>query len=593
MQQSMDQANAELNQLRSLQQQEPTQSVPSVSEEQLEQLRRELIQAQQDAESMRASTLVNESLKSAPAQSDSESVAEQVSKHVEAIRVELENRHSERVDQLEEIFKKRTDSMRTQLSTRLRDGKQAFITDHKQELEDLKSAHQVELETLKTRHQDELDELRRNEESRLSTLKETWLAENSAANVNGDASKSDHGGSLSSWNPTEAEARDFVAKNATVKGILMYNITGKLKEAKEQFKEEHEKQLNAQLTEAREKAEAAQGHAVFMEGKRSALKLSMAENKAKIMQPKLDIVQRAAQETPQTPVGEVWAIAKEAKPLTPAPPQLQHEGLKKQSVAPTGIFGQPTPFGQPAPFGQPTPFGQNHPLRSPFNTQNSPQISGTFGQPTPITPRQQINSSTNQGNLQSTPTRGEGLPPFPQNALQQHSNSMSIGSPTQPKDAEPLPGASNQAPLMSQGAKAVTGIQPPSQPSSAFQSNLPMKPPQGMNAQQFNAGTGPGALRGLQQSNLPVARGGANRGAGNSRGRGQGIGRGGPQALDTSNFQGQPHGRGSPTSGLMSGGAKQFVPQGNKRPREEAGQDGQLSGEGGSGKRIRGGGHGS
>ena len=581
MQQSMDQSNAELDKLRRLQQQEPAQSVTIALEEQLEQLRRELFQAQQDAENMRASTLVNESLKSAPAEHESDSVAEQVSKHVEAIRVELENRHNERVDQLEENFKKRSENMRTQLSTRLREGKQSLITEHKKELETLEAAHRLELEKLRVRHQDELDELRRNEESRFATFKETWLTENSTSITDRDTSKSDIQGSLGSWDPTEAEAKDFVATNTTVKNILMKNITGKLKEAKEQLKEEHEKHLNAQLTEAREKAEAAQRHAVFMETKRSALKLSIAENKAKIMQPKLDIVQKAAQDTPQKPVSEVWAVAKEAKPLVSAPAQLQQDGSKRQNVASTNINV----------FGQPTPFGLNQPPRSPFSMQNSPQTSGNFGKPTPLTPSQRIDSSPSQGNPRPTPVREQALPPFPQNAMQQRSNQMSTDSPTQSKDMEPLQRASNHALPMSQVPKSQTGITPSSQPSSASQSNLPMKPPQSVNAQQFNVGTGPGVFRGLQQSGLPVARGGPNRGAGNTRGRGQGIGRGGPQTLDTSNAQGQSHGRGSPTSGLMSGGAKQFVPQGNKRPREEAGQDGQPSGEGGNGKRIRGGSH--
>ena len=63
------------------------------------------------------------------------------------------------------------------------------------------------------------------------------------------------------------------------------------------------------------------------------------------------------------------------------------------------------------------------------------------------------------------------------------------------------------------------------------------------------------------------------------------MGRGGPQVLDTSRSQGQQIGRGSPTSAGLNAGAKQFVP-GNKRPRD----DGQDGGEGGNGKKIRGGG---
>ena len=72
-----------------------------------------------------------------------------------------------------------------------------------------------------------------------------------------------------------------------------------------------------------------------------------------------------------------------------------------------------------------------------------------------------------------------------------------------------------------------------------------------------------------------------------SRGRGSAIGRGGPQALDTSRSQGQQVGRGSPTSAGLNAGARQFIP-GNKRPRD----DGQDGGDGSNGKRIRGGGPG-
>jgi nucleoprotein TPR len=56
-----------------------------------------------------------------------------------------------------------------------------------------------------------------------------------------------------------------------------------------------------------------------MESKKSALKINMSENKVRIASGKLEIVQKAAEETPQKAVVEVWEEAKNYKP-PPVPP---------------------------------------------------------------------------------------------------------------------------------------------------------------------------------------------------------------------------------------------------------------------------------
>jgi len=56
---------------------------------------------------------------------------------------------------------------------------------------------------------------------------------------------------------------------------------------------------------------------VMMETKKSALKLNMSDNKARLATGKLEIVEKAAQETPQKPVVEVWEEVKTYK-LPPA-----------------------------------------------------------------------------------------------------------------------------------------------------------------------------------------------------------------------------------------------------------------------------------
>lgn len=588
-------------------QQPSVQSVNNVSEEQIEQLRRELSQAQQDAENLRATASVNTSMASAPTDDDSKPIAEQVGEHVEAIRAELETRYNERVNQLEENFKKRADGMRAQLTKKLADGKQILAVENEQVLETLRSAHRQELEQLKLHDQNELDELRRKEESQLTATSESLLPEHVSCNPNGEnADKAASQETGRPWNPTEAEARDLVATNATVRAIVMRNIGGKVKEAKEalsiQLKAEHEKHLNGQLTDAREKAALAQVHAVYLEEKKSALKISMAENRFKAIRPKLDIVEKAAQETPQKPVGEVWIIAKDAKPIQQPQQDISKGNSSNSPGQRTTVASNQQinpPFSaqnifQPRNFGQPPSMIPAQQANSPVK-ENAPQ-TGNFGQPTPIAPIQRADSPITHhfsqgGNSNSTPPRGPPVSRLSQGITQQHQSPTSMGSTIQHRDTVPSQGASSQAQSTSQFSTSKAGTQSPSQPPLGLQNNLPMKPPQGV-THHPNAGTGPGALRGLQQSSLPVARGGSTRGAANARGRGSGIARGAPQALDTSR-QGQPHGRGSPTSGSHGGGARQFVPQGNKRPRDDAGQDGQSGGDGGNGKRIRGGGNGS
>ncbi|KAK7553729.1 hypothetical protein IWX46DRAFT_591004 [Phyllosticta citricarpa] len=134
------------------------------------------------------------------------------------------------------------------------------------------------------------------------------------------------------------------------------------------------------------------------------------------------------------------------------------------------------------------------------------------------------------------------------------------------------------------------------------QAGIPNRPPQG---QPPGAGTGPQALRNIigqggtgiprgggiprpggrgggQAGNAPNQQTGGQQGPGSQRGRGGGHGRG-----RGGGNQGQVQGGdGGPGAGRgMNANARQFVP--NKRPRDEAGTDG----DGGGPKRARGGGN--
>ena len=121
---------------------------------------------------------------------------------------------------------------------------------------------------------------------------------------------------------SDLQLRDFLATSVVARSILGNNIkknvekeTQKLKDENQKLKEEHEKAM----MEAQQKAENAQIQAIFMTEKKSSLRINMAENRIKIAQAKLDVVEKAAKETPEKPVGDVWQIAKDAKPAVPPP----------------------------------------------------------------------------------------------------------------------------------------------------------------------------------------------------------------------------------------------------------------------------------
>ena len=615
-----------------MQQQQSSIASNAVSEEQAAKLRRDLAEAQQEVENLRASASIDEVMANTPAEDGTKSVAEQVKEHVEQIRADLELRHSEKVKQAEETFQRRSDLMKTQFNKKVPEIKdqlrQSLAAEHEKVLESLGSKHQHDMQDLQIKHQAELDDLKRKEESRLGDLEQTLPTEQSSQN---DASKpitrTEEQARQKALEPTEEEARELVGSNATIRGILSRNIADKVAKAKEilaaQLKEEHEKTLADKLQDAQNKANAAKEQAVMTEEKRNSVKLSMAESRIRTASFRLTLVQKAADETPQKAVVEVWTAVKDAKPPPTSAQQPQQktpqrgsvaqstsaiqgvrnsspntQGSSPQTLMPTGTFGQPTPNAptaagqsqQPptAPsgaFGRPTPVMQNNqnPFAAQGNLQQAPMPTGSFGQPTPMTQNDQKPFAA-QGKPPQGSVQGQMLPPQGEGAQSSAATTSSRSQP-QPTPASQIP-SNSSAPQPSQGS--LNGTQgTDSRPSS----NIPIKPPPptAPNNQTSNQGPGQAALRSLQNSGLPVARGG--RGGQNPRGRGRGVAHGGgPGPINTSQNQGQ-QGRASPTGSQLSGGAKQFVP-GNKRAREDSGEGGHEHGSGGEsgrGKRLRGG----
>ncbi|KAJ5744190.1 hypothetical protein N7533_009060 [Penicillium manginii] len=352
---------------------------------------------------------------------------------------------------------------------------------------------------------------------------------------------------------TDAQARELLSKNETLRVIMRNNIRNYVDKAKQQaqaeagsndtalaaaelkYNEEREALRKAHEDDVGEKVKSA----VELSDKKSLARISMLDGQKRTALVKLEVVKKAAEETPQKPVIEVWEIAKVARP----PP------VAAQAPKPAAI---PSPA-QPA----------------------SPA-------PKPAVP--QANPSTPAASMNTAPTVA---PTSPAPAVEQ--------APTPAPSAQPTGGGEQQ--------QANTESQPTVAPSNPFgqsvqnqqgqqPSNLPTKPPVN--------NTPAGMMRALQ-SNLPIARGG---------GRG---GRGGVQPATFNHAQqqqgeqqqqqaqpqaqaqrgtGLPRGRGGralpQTGGAMNPGARQFVPHGNKRTRDEASDAPTETNAGG--KRMRGGG---
>lgn len=583
LQQSLDAANAQGAQLKAHLQSTKT-SHDENAEELLQQLRQDLAHAQHEAETLRTAVSINAPQTSASAEEGGQSFAQQVTERVETIRAQLESQHRQQVNEAHETLNKRTENMKRSLNKKLVEGKEQarheLQAEHDRVIQQLKTDHEQKIEALKAQHQAEVDELTRNATTRARNPQQQGLAEKATqlpAPVEDVKGESQAPGA--EWRPTDAQIRNLLATNALVKNIISGNINKKVgleREALiESVKEEQQKLLSERLEDVKSKAITAKEQAVLMEGKRYGVKMNMTENRFRAAQAKLEIVQRAATDTPERPVAEVWAIAKDAKPSPAAPQPAQQAGQAGQTTPQTASLGKPRPTVQG------------------LQTQ-SPTTQGTFGQPTP--PQGQMRPPGLQLRLTSAPAGLAGLA----QPLQQ-----SLPGPNpfaQPLQQVPTP-------------PNVAQIQPNQQPPSAMAqgSNLPAKPPQTQMGQPPLAGSAPSISRGLQQSGLPVMRGAARggvsvqqsqmpqgpqgqqnphsqRGMSNiARGRGRGGGGRGapPQAVTTHIWQTGPPAQASPGSatGGLNAGAKQFVPTGNKRARED-GQEGGDTGSGG--KRIRG-----
>jgi nucleoprotein TPR len=356
---------------------------------------------------------------------------------------------------------------------------------------------------------------------------------------------------------TDAQARELVAKHDTIRTIVRNNILGGIKREREKSQQESQATsgsnqealagLEQKSTEEKEAMKLAHENdlkekiasALGLAEKKTAARLSMLDTRFRTASAKLDVVAKAATETPQRPVVEVWEIAKVARPVpVPVP------AAKPVAPAPAPQANPaPAPVAQP-PVAAPAPAqGQ---AQAPAPTPAPASVAAPAPETNPALVAQQVPVETAAPTV--APTQTEEQSPAPANPFGQ----------SQQDDQSQQP------------------------------SSLPNKPP---------GGNPPGLMRALQ-SGLPIARGGRG-----GRGGGQQFGHVQPdqnqqlqQVQQTQQAQrgagargrGGRGGQGRGGNPNLNASARQFIPQGNKRSRED-GSDAVVEGASG-GKRQRGGG---
>ncbi|CAG8323322.1 unnamed protein product [Penicillium salamii] len=417
----------------------------------------------------------------------------------------------------------------------------------KERSEHLKAVFNNKLAEVRAAHRQEIEKLSAGEQPAPGTP--VAAAPASAEAPPATPSKTVELAGFSIPNLTDAQARELVAKHETIRTIVRNNILTGIKREREKAQQEaqatsgaNQEALTGLEQKSTEEKQALQlahendlkekiASALGLAEKKTAARLSMLDTRFRTASAKIEVVQKAATETPQKPVVEVWEVAKSARPVPPPVAAAKPVAPTPAPVAATPAAPAPeaapvsqTPVAAPAPAPVPTPAAETAPA--------------------PVAPT-----------AQTSPAE------FPAQTGEQQAS-----APVNPF------GQSQQA----EGQQS---------------SQLPSKPPGG------NHVGNPGLMRALQ-SGLPVARAGrGGRGGGQQFGHGQAQGQQAEQNQQGQQAHAQRGGaqRGRGRGGQPRGGnqqnlnasARQFIPQGNKRSRED-GSDAPSDASGG--KRQRGGG---
>ncbi|KEZ40054.1 Filament-forming protein [Scedosporium apiospermum] len=484
----------------------------------------------------------------------------------EAKVAEYEERAKEAESRIEQTIKQRSDKMRDALNNKLRTARA--------EMEEGFKAKEAEFEAQKAEWKTAEGELRlKLEQERIIKAAEggpTAPAAPDAADgtqqvpatpttpamqpPSTPATKGTPAGDLTQL--SDADLRKLLTTHATAKSIFANNIKKRLEVESAKLKTELEQTLKgeyeAKVAQAREQGQ-------MMEQKKSTVKINMTENKFRAAQAKLGVVQTAAAETPQKPVGEVWEIALQAKPAPPAAAAATVQpGLGRQNstagVPPSPVTGTPGPSPAVNISTPSSAAGQRGPGSmvkpgAPQGQVSAPVLPSPFDASPANRP-----GGPNPFALPRPPTLPQAPPPQQQAPPQQRVQAQPQLPPAQQQQqAGAGAGAAQAGPVQKPQQQQQARPQQQQQQQQGRPSSLPQPPPQ---QQQQQRG----------QSGLPVPRGGHRGGRG-----------GGPYVPPQRNASGgaaergggHARGRGGHGRGGLNPGASDFQP-GSKRPRGDS-----------------------
>ncbi|KAF7186753.1 Protein MLP1-like [Pseudocercospora fuligena] len=364
----------------------------------LDKLKQELSTAQQEVETLRASAAsasTQPTVNAEPA-SGEKSVADQVAEEVAKLRAELEQQHELAKTQMEEEYKKKSETRDRGLRKQLNDGREKQRVEAQQELREqfdremqqLKDEHNAALERLKTDHQAEIERLTKGEKVGASQMDASDA--NGQVKSEGGTSTSLDGLDLVNLQFTEPQVRFMLKENRPFKGIvgtiLRQNLEKRSKELTDELaaKDEEIKKLTAELEAAKANsgADAAtttsqpidagssekikdleQKLAAAEQAKETAVKQAIDQvnmrnklmiNQKDLAQARWNAIAKAAKETPTMPVKEAFDVAAQAKPAakpaagapsaanTPAKPAVAPSPFQAQAAPVKPAFGQPS-----------------------------------------------------------------------------------------------------------------------------------------------------------------------------------------------------------------------------------------------------------
>lgn len=269
---------------------------------------------------------------------------------------------------------------------------EAALTQKEQEILNLKDRHegaiQEQKDSLEAEHQQALEALRAQSVPISSELQKTANAETASQAQTGETAANDETDTLPAI--TEAQARLLVQKHEVVRRILTANIKRSVEKKEAALRKEfelaqaairdttspdevaelqkqvaaHEETLRekevdfatqkqALISEQAEKLDSARlvftkeaekkiSDQIALSEKKIAVQMNMAKTKFSVAQAKVDVVQKAAEETPDKPVIEVWEVAKSAKPQPPTKPanSVSQAGPPSSPAGPKPVLAQ-------------------------------------------------------------------------------------------------------------------------------------------------------------------------------------------------------------------------------------------------------------